>query len=210
VAAAIESLAMFGRLQFPSGYRPTMHEWILIQIISIPLNLLIYALTMLLAGGACEIALSQLEGKSSHIRRLFSGFKRVRQFFVAGALVMIPNLILSWAISNPATRAVSPYMPFALLPCQLWLEAIVCFAPIFIIREDMPGLDAIKLSVLVLLPQSLKMTVILLAASFVTASGVFACCIGIIFTVPYAYIVIAVNYSYFFKLESASNPTVPG
>ena len=175
---------------FPPDY------WVRMWI-ALPLSMLSGSLQYCVNAGLIEIGIRKVEGTPTNVGDLFVPFRRFGQLFLAGLIVGVIVTVGTFLLCLPGLLAL----------------AVLAFTPIFVYRQNLNALDAIKMSYQTLQRDMWMMLAVLFLAGLASMVGVCACCIGIIFTMPIYSVTVALIYGGFFPPQpqwpSAPLPEAP-
>ncbi len=139
------------------------------------------AITYTLWAGIIIFTLKLLRGEAARFEDLFAGFKNFGAYFLAGILYALATML-------------------GLLACligSLFIAALLMFMVPLIYDRNLSAVDAFKESIEMLKGQWAMAGLYLFVSALFAFVGFFACCIGIIVTMPIMYIAQALAYHKF-------------
>ncbi len=143
-----------------------------------------------LSAGMVSFALDQIDGKPADISALFRPFKNFGQN-ILGSLAYYFAVIIGF---------------FCCIVPGIYLVGRLAFVNIIITEENLTAQDAIKKSWDTMGPFAWAMFGIYFVASIVSSLGLFACCVGVVVTIPFLYLTLAQQYRVLFPAQPV-NPT---
>jgi hypothetical protein len=159
-----------------------------------------------------SVALRHALGNAPEITDLFMPFQRFGRTVAATGILMIPGLLGN--LGRLALPAPDPRNPLSgmttifalsggLLIFWLLVGGGIYLGAAAVAFSDLPIGKAFTEAFRRLGWQLPLLSGLYIIAGIVSAVGIFACCIGIIATLPIAYIVIALHYCYYFPPQGA-------
>jgi hypothetical protein len=137
-----------------------------------------FVATYVIGGGMFLMALRQIRGEPIEISMVFAGLSRAGSLVGFGLLQMV--LYMAGAI-------------FCLVPGLIVL-GVTMFGPLFIMDRRMGAIEAMRSSYEALKPH-LWMSVLFVMVAYILASiGIAACFVGIVASLPFMYLMIALGY----------------
>jgi hypothetical protein len=171
--------------------------WILVLV-----NLVAAVISMLTIGilagpmmaGVVMVTLALLDGRDPKptVGDVFKGF----EVFLPAFLYMIV-LIAITALANLVIPGLSMIVSYV-------LSALTVFSIFFIAEDRMDFWPAIVRSYNIVKDNFFIFFLIVLVAGLISSAGLLACCIGIVFTAPYYYCVLAIVYRKHFPAASVA------
>ena len=132
-------------------------------------------------GGMVEMALRQIRSEPILSRMIFLGFRNPLNAFVA-LLVALVGI----------------FMGLTLLVPSFFLMGALAFAPYLPSIRNLDAMDALKQSFAVLWRHGFAMFFFLILVTAVSLSGLLACFVGVLITLPILPMVLAIHYNLFF------------
>ncbi|HEY3780794.1 MAG TPA: hypothetical protein VGL56_06910 [Fimbriimonadaceae bacterium] len=156
------------------------------------LSLFVQPIQYIFLGGMSEMALRQMEGIPIAATDVFLGFRKFGSLYITGFCY---------------TAAIFVGLLFFYVPGFIF-AGLFCFAPILIIRGKAKAVDALVRSWQILVGDLWMIALLLFCAQLLAGLGVFACYIGLIFTMPISSVVVAITYRNFFppNLQPTEGP----
>lgn len=163
--------------------------------------------TQLLMTGLQRRALLQVRGYQTQITEIFrlDGMgMHVLAYVVLYVLFSLP-FQLYYAYSNDPSNPFAIFEPIRLFTlCGaglviLVLQVLLSFTPLIIVDQHLTIGPAIKKSFETFAPQFFPLLGVLICGGLLAACGVFACIIGMLFTMPVIYTLYGVLYNDFFR-----------
>jgi hypothetical protein len=145
------------------------------------------ALSYPAVAGLYFMVLKRLRGERYSIGDAFAGFSHFPNLVVAGAatwVLLYGGLLL-------------------LIVPGLYAMGVTAFAPLVAIDQKCGGIEAVRISIEALKKQGFAMFGLLFVTYVVVLAGFLACCIGILFTTPLLYFVVALHYHAMFPPQGA-------
>ena len=143
-------------------------------------------LAISLLAGMVEMGLRQIQGEPILVRMIFLGFRNPLNAFVA-LLVALVGI----------------FMGLTLLVPSLYLMGALAFAPYLPSIGNLDAMEALKQSFAVLWRYGFSMFILLTVVTLVSLSGLLACFVGVLVTLPILPLVLAIHYNIFFPKSTA-------
>jgi hypothetical protein len=137
---------------------------------------------MCFTAGMLGLCLRRLRGETYTYSDLFAGFPRFFTFLGAG-------LLSSFVIMVGAV--------FCIIP-GLYLAGALAFTPLVVLDQKAGAIEAFQISYATLSRHGLAMFAIMFITGLLVGLGFLACCVGVLFTIPVYFFVIAIHYHAFF------------
>lgn len=125
--------------------------------------------------------------------------KPVLIFLFIMQCLSLPYLLISWLAP---LLGLGLGLLFQILFAIAWM--LLLFAPFLIFDQGKQPVDAIKESFGVLSKQFLMLLVLMICTGIVGEIGAFACGIGVLFTLPFMFVVPAIVYNDFYPVQPAA------
>ena len=139
-------------------------------------------ISMCFTAGMLAFCLKRLRGEPLSYSNLFIGFPRFLTYLGAGVLYSIITFVGAL---------------FCIIP-GLYLVGALAFTPLIILDQKAGAIEALQISYATLSRSGFAMFALPFVCSLLMLLGLFACCVGILFTAPIYFIVIAMHYHAFF------------
>lgn len=162
----------------PNGM-PIIH-WINMPFVLI-LSLIPTAIAQGLGIGLTLCALEDADTGNTSLGTLFSGFRNFLPMAATYFLYMLATLIGTICCIIPG----------------IYLGGALAFGPIMVVKEGLGPIEALQKSYKMMSPYAFMYFLLIFVAGLTNFLGLFACCIGILFTYPIMFIVVALQYREF-------------
>lgn len=165
------------------------------------------SVSMIITAGIMYFYISVLRGHPEY-GRIFSGFRGANWWkilaagslwtvaFVLGiAILVVPAVLLSTSMNMPSLIFVGAAI--AIIPVVYFSVALVYALPL-IIDQNLGPIEALMSSFRSVNPQWWQVFAIFLLVVLLSFAGVLLCCIGMLFTLPLAYLILGEGYRQLF------------
>jgi hypothetical protein len=191
-----------------------------VLIVSILSGLAGNVVQILLMAGFWRIAIMRFRGTHSTIGDMFNLNGMGTQVLVFGAILMgaaavvvLPMFGLMYGMLGAKAMdrwEVNDILMIFTVAGVVGLAMLVAYAgviltPAVIVDQRLPAVEAMKVTWAAVRPHLLKMVGVYIVASIIAGLGVFACCIGLLFTLPVLNMTLAVVYRDLF-IPPQTNP----
>lgn len=154
----------------------------------LPIAIVLNGLLMTMITSMVEMGIRRQEGYAIAVSDFFNIFKKFGPVYVTSLLQVVCATLGSLLCVLPG----------------LYLAYVQSTAGIFALRQNLAPVEALKASHAMVKGQEWAMVGVLFLASLLSAAGILACCIGMLFTYPVYALTIAVIYYNFHQPEIAS------
>lgn len=148
-----------------------------------------------LGAGYFSICIKRLRGEPVAITNLFDGLKLIGPLAAAGIVTFWPVFLGSLLLVVPGVFAAGAF----------------AFVPQLIIDQKARPMEAIALSFQAVKKDVFMMGMLVFVAYILSFMGGFACCIGVVFTAPLYYMILALHYHAYFPPQGGPEqvPVMP-
>lgn len=162
--------------------------WIYISV-----NIIATMASQLVNVGLQHMALVRIRTGVTDLANMFTGFRNI--FGIIGTQIFVTLLITSGT---------------ALLVIPgLYAYAVLILAPLIAADQNVDPVEAIKRSYRAIRGKALPMFFFIVVGGLVSGLGFFACCVGLIFTLPIFHIALALHYHAFFPPQEETAVEAP-
>ncbi|HEY3268861.1 MAG TPA: hypothetical protein VGM37_18245 [Armatimonadota bacterium] len=187
----------------PFNFNSERVRWELIAIL-VPIGIALMLALFPIQLGMLYISSDVLARGNSEIPRVFAGYKQYGKLLITLLLQTLAGVPIGLVIGFPIGIAAATKSPFAIgVAVVMGIAGIIglfyvmlglSLATMEVINRNADPMDALRASWSATQGRRLEMFAIQLVMSLVSTVGVFACCVGLVFTAPLASIAQVIVY----------------